>query len=29
MDKGRPSWTWLDVIFVYLGIIVLSILWGL
>lgn len=29
MDKGRPSWTWLDVIFVYLGIIVLSLLWGL
>jgi len=29
MDKGRPSWTWLDVIFVYLGIIVLSLLWAL
>ena len=29
MNKGRPSWTWLDVIFVYVGIIVLSLLWGI
>lgn len=29
MIKHRPSWTWWDVIYVYLGIIVLSILWGM
>lgn len=29
MNKGRPSWNWVDVIFVYLGIIAASLLWGI
>lgn len=29
MNTCRPSWTWLDVVCVYLGIMVLSFLWGI